>query len=97
MDVGEIASSGACDRFSRSNLKLKTKTACRCDDTGTVACALRVFSRVRVTRQARLGATSPLPLSNFNGQPVSPCFPLRPATCTFLGALLFIRREVLTI
>jgi hypothetical protein len=63
-----VVSSGACDKFSRNNYRL---TSC-CKPLQRDLLARLACSRVRVTRQARLGATSPLPLSNFNGQPVSP-------------------------
>ena len=83
MDVSGVVSSGACDRFSRNNLKLKTKTACRCDDSCTTARSLRVFWRVRVTRQARLGGDFTPSTFEFQRPARLTIFPLRSAACIF--------------
>ena len=95
MDVESVVlSSGARDGLVAEIYRL---TACRLDDS-LHARTPRVFARHEARgRQARLGRLHPspftLPLSNSNGQPVSPS-PFRPPTCTFLGGTIVLADTV---
>ena len=83
----DAISSGACDGLVA--IIIYRLTACRCDDSCSLASRVRVcLSRGR----HGWGATSPLPLSNFNGQPVSPSSPYGQQHAFFGCATIYSQR-----